>query len=72
MKNEWFGQAPYGYTIVSDIVGNRKKNTRLVENPDEQNVLAMMNELRAEGKSYNEIATYLRALPSWFHGYHFH
>jgi len=59
MKNEWFGQAPYGYTIVSDIVGNRKKNTRLVENPEEQKVLSKMIELRTEGKSYNEIAKYL-------------
>ena len=25
MKKEWFGQAPYGYSIVSDIVGSRKK-----------------------------------------------
>ena len=59
MKNEWFGQAPYGYTIVSDIVGNRKKNTRLVENPKEQEVLNQMRKLREEGKSYNEIAKYL-------------
>ena len=59
MKNEWFGQAPYGYTIVSDIVGNRRKNTRLVENPEEQEVLQLMKKLRKEEKSYNEIATYL-------------
>ncbi len=59
MQNEWFGQAPYGYTILSDVVGNRKKNTRLVENPEEQKVLTVMKELRSEGKSYNEIAKYL-------------
>ena len=59
MKNEWFGQAPYGYTIVSDVVGNRKKNTRLVENPEEQEVLTIMKKLREEEKSYKEIATYL-------------
>jgi site-specific DNA recombinase len=59
MKNEWFGQAPYGYTILSDVVGNRKRNTRLVENPGEQKVLTIMRQLRNEGKSYNEIAKYL-------------
>ena len=59
MKNEWFGQAPYGYTTVSDIVGNRKKNTRLIENSEEQEVLQLMKKLREEEKSYNEIATYL-------------
>ena len=56
MKNEWFGQAPYGYTIVSDVVGNRKKNTRLVKNPEEQETLKKMRKLREEGKSYSEIA----------------
>jgi len=59
MKNEWFGQAPYGYTIVSDVVGNRKKNTRLVENLDEQKTLKIMKKLRGDGKSYAEIADYL-------------
>jgi site-specific DNA recombinase len=59
MKNEWFGQAPYGYKIMSDIVGNRKKNTRLIENPEEQEVLIIMNKLRGDGKSYSEIANYL-------------
>jgi DNA invertase Pin-like site-specific DNA recombinase len=59
MKSEWFGQAPYGYTIVSDVVGNRKRNTRLVENPEEQRVLMQMRKLRGEGKSYTEIANYL-------------
>ena len=59
MKNEWFGQAPYGYKIMSDIVGNRKKNTRLIENPEEQEVLIVMNKLRGDGKSYSEIANYL-------------
>jgi site-specific DNA recombinase len=59
MKNEWFGKAPYGYTIESDIIGNRKKNTRLIENPEEQKVLKIMKELRNEGKSYPEIAKYL-------------
>jgi len=59
MKNEWFGQAPYGYKILSDIVGNRKKNTRLIENPEEQEVLIIMNKLRGERKSYSEIAHYL-------------
>ena len=59
MKNEWFGQAPYGYTILSDIVGNRKRNTRLVENPEEQTILTVMHQLRDESKSYTEIAKYL-------------
>jgi site-specific DNA recombinase len=59
MKNEWFGQAPYGYTILSDIIGNRKKNTRLIENPDEQHIVTIMRELKAKEKSYSEIANYL-------------
>jgi site-specific DNA recombinase len=59
MKNEWFGQAPYGYTILSDVVGNRKKNTRLIENEEEQKVLAIMRQLKTEEKSYSEIANYL-------------
>jgi len=59
MKNEWFGQAPYGYTILSDDIGGRKKNTRLIENPKEQQVLKKMKELRGESKSYSEIANYL-------------
>jgi len=59
MKKEWFGQAPFGYKIISDVVGNRKKNTRLVENPEEQEILKIMKNLRDEGKSYNEIAEYL-------------
>jgi len=58
MKNEWFGQAPYGYTQISDDVGGRKKNTRLIENPEEQKILEEMRKLREDGKSYNEIATY--------------
>jgi site-specific DNA recombinase len=59
MKNEWFGQAPYGYTIISDIIGNRKKNTRLIENAEEQTILTLMKQLKAEEKSYSEIANYL-------------
>ena len=59
MKNEWFGKAPYGYTIESDTIGNRKKNTRLVENLEEQKTLTKMKELKNEGKSYTEIAQYL-------------
>jgi len=59
MKNEWFGQAPYGYTIISDVVGDRKKNTRLMENKEEQKVLMKMKNLREKGKSYSEIATTL-------------
>jgi len=59
MKNEWFGQAPYGYTIISDTIGNRKKNTRLIENAEEQNILTLMKQLKAEEKSYSEIANYL-------------
>ena len=59
MKNEWFGKAPYGYIIESDVIGNRKKNTRLIENPEEQKVLTKMRELKSEGKSYTEIAQYL-------------
>lgn len=59
MKNEWFGQAPYGYTVVSDTIGNRKKNTRLVENLEELKIVQLMQTLRSEGKSYNEIANYL-------------
>jgi len=56
MKNEWFGQAPYGYTILSDTKGSRKVNTRLIENPEEQEVLKQMKKLRELGKSYTEIA----------------
>lgn len=59
MKNEWFGQAPYGYTVVSDTIGNRKKNTRLVDNPEEQKIIELMKKMRNEGKSYREIATSL-------------
>jgi DNA invertase Pin-like site-specific DNA recombinase len=59
MKNEWFGQAPYGYTIISDVVGNRKKHTRLVENPEEQIILKRMKKLRDSRKSYSEIAIIL-------------
>jgi len=59
MKNEWFGQAPYGYTIVSDTIGDRKKNTRLVENEEEQKILTIMRRLKTEEKSYSEIADYL-------------
>jgi len=59
MKNEWFGQAPYGYTIVSDNLGHRKQNTRLVENQEEQAIYLEMRKLRDEGKSYSEIAKYL-------------
>lgn len=59
MKNEWFGQAPYGYSILSDTIGTRKKNTRLIENEEEQKILAIMRQLRTEEKSYSEIANYL-------------
>lgn len=59
MKNEWFGQAPYGFTIISDTVGNRKKNTRLIENQKEQEILTIMKQLKTEEKSYSEIAKYL-------------
>lgn len=59
MKNEWFGQAPYGYTILSDTIGNRKKNTRLIKNEEEQKVLAVIRQLKTEEKSYSEIANYL-------------
>ena len=59
MKNEWFGKAPYGYSIESDIIGDRKKNTHLVENPEEQKILRQIKELRDKGNSYTEIADYL-------------
>jgi site-specific DNA recombinase len=59
MKTEWFGQAPYGYTQVSDEIGGRKKNTRLAENPEELKVLAQMKDLRERGNSYSEIAKHL-------------
>lgn len=59
MKNEWFGQAPYGYTQISDDVGGRKKNTRLIENPEEKKILEKIKELREDEKSYSEIANYL-------------
>jgi len=59
MKNEWFGQAPYGYTILSDNLGNRKRNTRLIEKHNEQAIFSEMQKLRNEGKSYTEIAKYL-------------
>jgi len=59
MKKEWFGQAPYGYMIKSDDIDGRKKNTRLVKNPDEQKIIIKMKNLRENGKSYNEIAEIL-------------
>jgi site-specific DNA recombinase len=59
MKNEWFGQAPYGYTILSDIEGSRKKNTRLIENSKEQEIVQKMRQLKADDKSYSEIAMIL-------------
>ena len=59
MKTEWFGQAPYGYTIVSDDVSNRKKNTRLIKNSEEQKVIEKMKMLREAKKSYTEIANAL-------------
>ncbi len=59
MKTEWFGQAPYGYTIISDDIGGRKKNTRLIKDIGEQKVLTEMKKLREDGKSYSEIATAL-------------
>ena len=59
MKNEWFGQAPYGYTIISDDIGGRKKNTRLIKDKEEQKVLTELRKLRENGKSYSEIATAL-------------
>jgi site-specific DNA recombinase len=59
MKNEWFGQAPYGYSILSDTIGTRKKNTRLIENEEEQKILTIMRQLKTEEKSYSEIANYL-------------
>jgi len=59
MKNEWFGQAPYGYTIISDDIGGRRKNTRLKKDREEQKVLTKMRKLRENGKSYSEIATAL-------------
>lgn len=59
MKREWFGRAPYGYKVISDIVGNRRTNTRLVKDSDEQKIILLMKKLRTEGKSYSEIANYL-------------
>ena len=59
MKNEWFGQAPYGYSILSDTIGSRKKNTRLIENEEEQKILTIMRQLKTEEKSYSEIANHL-------------
>lgn len=64
MKTEWFGKAPFGYKILSDIQGNRKKNTRLVVCPEEQEIIQIIKNLRNEGKSYSEIAEYLN-----FNGY---
>ncbi len=59
MKNEWFGQAPYGYTIISDEIAGRKKNTRLIKNMEEQKIFTKMKKLRDNSKSYIEIATVL-------------
>jgi len=59
MKKEWFGKAPYGYSIESDFIGNRRKNTRLVKNSKEQEILKIIKELREKGNSYSEIANYL-------------
>jgi len=55
MKQEWFGQPPYGYKVLSDQVGKRRTNTRLVENKEEQVVLSWMKRLKKEGRSYKEI-----------------
>jgi site-specific DNA recombinase len=59
MKEEWFGRAPYGYRVVSDIAGNRRTNTRLVKDEDEQKTFRLMKKLRCEGRSYKEIADFL-------------
>ncbi|MDI6887603.1 MAG: recombinase family protein [Candidatus Thermoplasmatota archaeon] len=59
MKKEWFGQAPYGYKVVSDLIGTRRTNTRLVENEEEQGVIRLMKKLREESRSYSEIAATL-------------
>lgn len=59
MKNEWFGQAPYGYSIISDTDGTRKKNTRLIENVEEQKILTLLRQLKDQDKNYSEIAEYL-------------
>jgi site-specific DNA recombinase len=56
MKTEWFGQAPYGYSQISDTIENRKTNTRLIINPKEQKIITQMKKLRNGGKSYTEIA----------------
>ena len=68
MKNEWFGQAPFGYSQVSDYVDGRKKNTRLIENSEEQEIIKQMKDLREKGNSYSEIANYLnkRGIPTRF------
>jgi site-specific DNA recombinase len=59
MKTEWFGKAPFGYKVISDVEGNRKKNTRLIKNAEEQEILKIMMKLREDKKSYTEIAEYL-------------
>jgi len=59
MKNEWFGQAPFGYTQVSDVIDGRKKNTRLILNTNEQQIINKMKDLRNQGQSYSEIADFL-------------
>jgi len=59
MKNEWFGQPPYGYTIAYDETEGNKGNTRLIEDSKEQEVIEEIKKLRESGKSYAEIASYL-------------
>ena len=59
MKKEWFGQAPYGYTQISDDIDGRKKNTRLIKNPKEQEIIKKIKDLREKGQSYSEIADIL-------------
>ena len=54
-KGERVGTCPFGYTIGED-------GKTLVEDPDEQKVLALLGELRAKGLSYRNIAIELNRM----------
>jgi len=53
---EWFGRPPYGYRVVSDVVGKRNTNTRLEPIPEEQEVVSRIAALHDAGKNDSEIA----------------
>jgi site-specific DNA recombinase len=50
-ENKRIGEVPFGYSLVDD--------NRLVENPEEQQILGIIRELRAAGQSLRNIADHL-------------